>query len=354
MKKLLFTLALGLAISSCATAPADPATENAQFVKDMQVGWNLGNTLDAKGPDETAWHNPITTKQMIDYVRQTGFKTLRVPTTWQFHIGGAPDYKIEEAWLNRVEEIVNYGLDNDMYVIVNIHHDEDIIEPSYAKLDESIAITKSIWQQISDRFQKYDNSVIFETLNEMRVPKTPEEWSGGTPEGRDCVNKLHAAAIETIRATGGNNATRKIMVSAYAGSPNKVAIEAVEFPAGDPNLIASVHSYTPTKFSLPADDPKTEWGGEADEQEIDRMLDLIVETFDAKGVPVVMGEWGSVNNNNDEARARHAAYYAKACLDRGIAPVVWDDGGQFQLLDRRKVEWRREGVAKAIVGALNQ
>ncbi len=352
MKKLLLTLALGAALSSCCSEKPDALADNRAFVKEMEVGWNLGNTLDAKGADETAWHNPVTTKEMIDFVHAQGFKTLRVPTTWQFHLGGAPDYKIEEAWLNRVEEIVNYGLDNDMYVIVNIHHDEDIIEPSYAKLDESILIVKSIWQQVADRFQKYDNHVIFETLNEMRVTGIPEEWSGGTPEGRDCVNKLHAAAISTIRATGGNNAERKIMVSAYAGSPNKVAIEAVEFPAGDKNLIASVHSYCPTKFSLPAKDPKVEWGTEEDKAEVDAMLDLIRQVFDAKGVPAVMGEWGSVNNNNDEARARHAAYYAKACIDRGICPVVWDDGGSFQILDRRNLEWKRKGMADGIVGAI--
>ncbi len=329
----------------------DPVAQNFAFVKRMEVGWNLGNTLDAIGEDETAWHNPRTTKAMIDFVRAKGFKTLRVPTTWHRHLGPAPEYKIEKEWLDRAEEVVNYGLDNDMYVILNIHHDEEVIVPSYAELEESTKIVEAIWRQLAERFNKYDEHLIFETLNEMRVKGSPVEWSGGDDEGRDCVNQLHAAAIDVIRASGGNNATRKIMVSAYAGSPNKAAVEAVRMPEGDANIIASVHAYTPTALCLKSEIRQTEWDVESGKADIDNMLDVLCATFTEKGVPIVMGEWGSQRRDNDEARARHAAYYAGACLERGIAPVVWDDGGQFQLLDRRKVEWLGESIADAIVGA---
>ena len=329
----------------------DPVAQNFAFVERMELGWNLGNTLDAIGDDETAWHNPRTTKAMIDFVRAKGFKTLRVPTTWHRHLGSAPDYKIEKAWLDRVEEVVNYGLDNDMYVILNIHHDESIIEPSYAKLEESKLIVEAIWSQVSERFNKYDDHLIFETLNEMRVKGSPLEWKGGDKEGRECLNKLHVAAINVIRASGGNNSTRKIMVSAYAGSPDKQVIDAVRLPKGDANIIASVHAYTPYDLCLSSPTPQTEWEVESGKADIDGMLDVISERYIEQGVPIVMGEWGTQNRDNDPARARHAAYYAGACLERGICPVVWDDGGQFQLLDRRKIEWKRESIADAIVGA---
>ncbi len=322
-----------------------------EFVEAMGVGWNLGNTLDTKNADETMWGNPYTTKEMIDLVAAKGFKTMRVPVTWQYHLGDSPDYIIEEAWLDRVEQIVNYGLDNDMYVIINLHHDEEIIEPSYDKLDESKKALVAIWKQVSNRFIDYNSKLIFETLNEMRVVDSDEEWSGGTEEGRDCINQFHAAAVAVIRATGGNNETRKIMISPYAASATDVAMQALEIPAGDDNIIVAVHSYSPYAFCQGL--TKDTWGTDAEMAELDSLFERIKSTFIDEGYPVVMGEWGSKKNDNDEQRAIHAAYYAKAALNVGICPVVWDDGGNFELLDRDNLYWVREGIANAIVNAQN-
>ncbi len=349
MKKILFTLAMCATLLSCGTTKVDPVAENAQFVKDMQVGWNLGNTLDARGEDETAWNNPYTSQEIIDMVSDKGFKTLRVPTTWQDHMDG--NYTIETEWLDRLEEIVGYGLKNNMYVIVNIHHDEEVISPVYDRLEESIKATETIWSQISERFKDYDNRVIFETLNEMRVKGTPEEWKGGTEENRDCLNQLHAAAIDVIRTSGGNNATRKVMVSTYAASAAKIAMEGLKLPEGDDNLLVSIHSYFPHPFCQTVMENAT-WGSDEDKAEMEEMFTQIKESFIDKGYSVVMGEWGSRTNDNDAERAKHAAYYAAKALEYGIAPVVWDDGGKFQLLDRHNLAWKREGIADAIVGVV--
>lgn len=116
-----------------------------EFVANMGVGWNLGNSLDSKGDVETAWGNPKATQELINAISDKGFKTLRIPITWQYHLGGAPDYTIEKKWLDRVEEIVNYGLAKDMYVIVNIHHDEEWVIPSYAKLDTAKDQLGKVW-----------------------------------------------------------------------------------------------------------------------------------------------------------------------------------------------------------------
>ena len=321
------------------------------FTKDMGVGWNLGNTLDA--PDgETSWGNPITTKAMIDVVAKKGFKTMRIPVTWRNHLGEAPNYTIDKAWLDRVETIASYALQNDMYVIINIHHDEEIISPTYAKEYESTQVVKAIWSQVAKRFKDYDDRVIFEVLNEMRVKGSKEEWQGGTEEGRNCINKFNAAGVEAIRNAGGKNDVRKIMLSPYAASATNVAMEALEIPKGDKNIIVAVHSYAPYNFCQKEDNPKLTWGTKADKDELDYEFANIKKTFIDKGYPVVLGEWGSKNNNNTDQRAIHAAYYAKGAIAAGICPIVWDDGGNFKQLNRQNRVWYFEDIVDAIVSAV--
>lgn len=337
--------------------PEEPEVEEDEllygmdFVADMGVGWNLGNTLDAHGDDETAWGNAYTTQEMIDMVKERGFNTLRIPVTWQFHLGGSPSYIVETAWLDRLEEVVNYGVKNDMYIIFNIHHDEDIIEPSYAKLDESIKIIESIWTQAANRFKNYNNKLIFEILNEMRVEGSSTEWSGGDDEGRDCINQFHAAAVAAIRATGGNNTERKIMLSTYGASVNETAMAALELPENGDNILVSLHSYTPYNFCLNDANPTTTWGTDSDMAELDNLFASIKAAYIDKGYAVVMGEWGSNDYDNDEARGTHASYYANGALENGICPIVWDDGSGFTLLNRHNYVWIHPRVVDAIINA---
>ena len=133
-------------------------------VSEMKTGWNLGNSLDVEGPDETYWGNPATTKTMIDSVSARGFKTLRVPVTWRFHQGPAPNYLVEANWLDRVEEIVNYGRANNMYVILNVHHDDTWIIPTYDQADEVKDRLSKLWTQVAERFKNYSDFLIFQTL----------------------------------------------------------------------------------------------------------------------------------------------------------------------------------------------
>lgn len=265
-----------------------------EFISDMGAGWNLGNTLDTKDADETAWGNPKASKELIDAIRVKGFKTLRIPTTWQYHMGAAPDFIIDEAWLDRVEEIVNYGLDNEMYVIVNIHHDEEWLIPTYAEVDRTKEQLGKVWTQIANRFKSYDNHLIFETLNETRLKGSAEEWNGGTSEGHDCINKFHEAAVKAIRTTGEMNADRYIMVSPYAASTTPHALNDLVLPSSS-HLIVSVHSYSPYKFSLAETGYTTTWGTEQEKQSLDSEFDKLVTKFISKGIPVVMGESGQTH-----------------------------------------------------------
>ncbi len=333
------------------TKDAPLIDENAMlFVANMGVGWNLGNTLDTKNNDETAWGNPKATKELIDAVRNKGFKTIRVPVTWQYHMGNAPDYLIESEWFDRVEEVANYGLENNMYVIINIHHDEEWIIPSYDHVAAVKDQLSKVWTQIATRFKDYDEHLIFESLNEPRLIGSDKEWTGGTAEGRDCINQYHQVNVDAIRSTGGNNAQRYILISPYAASSAQVAIDGLELPSSS-NLIVSVHNYFPYKFALAPNDFVTEWGTETEKQSMDMELDRVHQKFIANGIAVVMGEWGSLNHNNLEDRVRHANYFANGCISRGICPIWWDNGStdNFGIINRNNYEWVVPEIANAIV-----
>ncbi len=327
---------------------------NQEFVVAMGAGWNLGNAMDTKSSDETAWGNPITTKAMIDEIADMGFKTLRVPVTWQFHMGEGPNFEIEPVWLDKVENIVNFGLENQMFVIINIHHDEEWIVPVYENAEATKNQVSKVWSQIAERFKDYDHHLIFETLNEPRHKETPEEWTGGTDEGRDMVNQFHKVGLEAIRATGSKNETRKIMVSTYAASTDNRALDQYLIPNNDKNVLVSVHSYFPYQFALEGSDPK--WGTSQDQQDLTAEFEKIENMLITNNRAVVMGEWGSTFNDNPEDRLAHAKFYAKGCADRGICPIWWDNGNkdEFAIFDRRNLTWIYPEIAEALVNAVKK
>ncbi|WP_300022981.1 glycoside hydrolase family 5 protein [uncultured Maribacter sp.] len=322
-----------------------------EFVLDMGSGWNLGNTLDTEDVDVTAWGNPLTTKPMIDEIANMGFKTLRLPVTWQYHTGSAPDYILESDWLDTVENIANYALSNNMYVIINIHHDDEWIVPTYENAPYVKDRLIKIWTQIANKFKPYGDYVIFETLNEPRYEGSPEEWEGGTEEGRDVVNQYHQVSVDAIRATGGNNAIRKIMVSTYAAGTGENVLEDYLVPNNDENIIVSIHSYSPYLFSLAGTDPT--WGTDEDKAQLTEEFNVIQAKFETEGRAVVMGEWGSTFSNNENDRLVHAEFYANLCAERGICPIWWDNGNasEFGIFNRNTLEWVYPEIADAIVDA---
>ncbi len=326
-----------------------------EIVSEMKVGWNLGNSLDAEGPVETFWGNPVTTQAMIDAIADRGFNTLRVPVTWRFHQGGAPNYAVEEAWLDRVEEVINYARANNMYVIINVHHDDPWIIPTNAEADGVKDRLSKLWTQIANRFKNYSDYLIFETLNEPRHENTPEEWSGGTAEGRAVVNEYHQVSLDAIRATGGNNSERQIMISTYAASTLPIAMNALVIPNDDPRTILSLHSYFPFPFTLEGTD--STWGTDDDKAQLEAEMDRIKTQFTDNGKAVVLGEWASGNQSNLEDRIAHATFYAEAAAERGFASVWWDNGNSgvsndgLAIFNRQTITWPFGEIADRIVEA---
>lgn len=333
-----------------------------ELTREMKVGWNLGNTLDAKNDNEesmgleseTCWGNVKTSKAMMDMLKAKGFNVVRVPVTWEKHMGSAPDYTVDKAWMDRVEEVVNYVLDNNMYCLLNSHHDEWVVLHN-AEKNEAIPRLEKLWTQIATRFKDYGDYLVFETLNEPRLYGEPTEWSGGTAEARTILNEYNVAAVNAMRATGGNNATRHIMIPTHAATSMETAQNALTIPDG--NIIVSQHTYWPYDFTMNPDGTD-QWGSATDKSNADKELDRIAAKFVQKGIPVIIGEWGSINrNNNDAARVVHAGYYAEAARKRGMIPVWWDNGGlgtvinngAFGLLDRKNLSWFKENIADALV-----
>ncbi|NMA80147.1 MAG: glycoside hydrolase family 5 protein [Clostridiales bacterium] len=334
-----------------------------ELVRDMKVGWNLGNSLDSKPTwftngtveqYEMSWGNPVTTKAMIDMVKAAGFNTIRVPTTWEEKLGPAPNYIIREDWMNRVQEVVDYCIDNDLYVILNIHH-EDWHFPSYENLESASKQMVKVWEQIAERFKDYDEKLIFEGMNEPRMMGTPLEWNGGTAEARDVINILNGVFLDTIRAAGGNNPTRFLMLPTYAASPSPVTVEAMTIP-NDDRIIVSIHGYTPYNFTINTEGtPYWSVDNPQDRREVDESIDLLYRTFVSKGIPVVVGEFGASNKNNIADRAAWTEYYVRKASEVGITCVWWDNGaftgeGQlFGILNRNELRWQYPEIVDALM-----
>lgn len=325
----------------------------ADTVKNINVGWNLGNSLDSHKTEtddsETGWGNPRTTKEMIDTVKKAGFNTVRIPVTWYEHIQSG---QISKDWLDRVQQVVDYAISDDLYVIINVHHDGmEWLNPTYDQQDGDSQLYTSIWKQISERFSSYDEHLLFEGLNEPRVVNTAQEWSGGTEEERDVINNYLKKFVETVRSTGGNNSQRILIVTTHAASVTPAAVNGLVIPDDD-RIIVSVHNYSPWYFAG-ADETcnDRDWGTDQDKKELDSCFDMLKNKFTDRGVPVIIGEFGADNKNNDSDRAAWFEYYISSAKKRGIKCIVWDNGNpdEFGLLDRNNSTWYNSGLIQAII-----
>lgn len=349
--------------SSKNSSSSNKSSGSAQdFVDNLNVGWNLGNTLDCAGCKswisneldfESAWGNPKTTKAMISAVKKAGFNTIRIPVSWGEHMDS--NGKINEKWLDRVQTVVDYAYDNDMYVILNTHH-----ENSWIKLDEKNekAVTKKfkyLWKQIAERFKDYDEKLIFEGLNEPRTEGSAQEWNGGTATERKILNNYLSAFVDTVRSTGGNNKTRYLMLTPYGASTNASAMSDLKLPDDD-RIIISVHAYLPYNVALNRDSKDTKLSDNY-KKEIDNAFSNINKVFTSKGIPVIMGEFGTINKSNTAERVEIAKYYLSVANKYGIPCCWWDNGticspseGEgFGLLNRKTLEWYYPEIVKALI-----
>ena len=317
------------------------------ILEDMGLGWNLGNSLDATGGSgldtETSWSNPKTTQALIDKVKSLGFNTVRVPVSWGKHVSG-DNYTIDSAWLARVKEVVDYCYKNDMYVILNIHHDTKSSAsasgagyyPRSSAYSSSEKFVTSVWSQAAEYFKDYDYHLIFETLNEPRLIGTGYEWwfnkwsiPSEVKDAIDCINKLNQKAVDTIRNTGSNNRGRLIMCPGYDASIDGATVSGFKLPtdiSGNKNRIAvSVHAYSPYNFAMNVGSGSTSTYTSSIKSELRDLFSTLKSNFRDKGIPVVIGEFGSTDKNNTAERVKWATDYTALAKKNNIPCVLWDN-----------------------------
>ena len=340
--------------SGALTSPVDPV----ELCGRITVGWNLGNSLDATGSgmsSETSWGNPKTTKELILKVKEAGFDAVRIPTTWYNHLDS--DFNISEEWLARVQEVVDYAYDEGMYVILNVHH-ENWNDPYESTLPDVKKKIKKLWTQIANRFESYGERLIFEGMNEPRWKNTEFEWNGGNAEGRRVVNAYNEYFVETVRATGGNNRYRALMIPTYAASAS--GLDGFTVPQ-DKSVIVSVHAYSPYNFAMnPSGTTKFDPNNTSDTQELTWLAGTLYDRFISKGTGVIIGECGAVNKNNYSDRVNWAGYFPKLFKSKGIPVFLWDNNaygsGSETLgqLHRDTLVWEYPEYIKAFVKAAKQ
>lgn len=333
----------------------------------MTAGWNLGNSLDAVGngmTSETAWGNPKVTKELIDAVKAAGFDTVRIPVTWMGHFD-ADTYEIDAEWLARVNEVVDYVLDNDMYAIINIHHDGNDTDQSWLTpepSDEEAMVKKfeTLWKQIAEYFIEYDEHLMFAGMNEFH-----HGYSNPTSDYLRITDELNQSFVTTIRATGGNNASRILICPAYNTNGESSLKMTMPEDTASNKLMMEVHFYDPWNF---AGSGKGDWGqtgtqtdGWGQEDWVDDIFGRIKSQFVDNGIPVILGEYGAVNNKSgfDDFRRYYVEYVTKAAKENGLLPIWWDNGNDsgsgeaFALFSRHGYTKLHEDIHEAIMRAVS-
>ena len=347
-----------------------PDNEAMAFLRSLGFGWNLGNTMDAtddrfRGDDldlEGYWCGVKTTKAVFEALKEKGFSTVRIPVSWHNHVSGE-DFRVNEAWMDRVQQLVDWALACDLHVILNTHHDNSpaFYYPDEAHFDSSLKYLTSVWGQMAARFRDYDDRLILESMNEPRLVGTSHEWwfEQGNPEcleAAECINRLNQAFVDTVRAAGGHNATRYLMVPGYDAAPANTDPAFFRLPedSADNRIIVSAHAYLPYSFALDTKGVSAfDMKNLQQTGEIGAALNGLYERFISRGIPVVMGEFGALNKDNLQDRVDLTAYYVAGASARGIPCVWWDNnafkgsGENFGLLNRKTLAWPFPEIVEA-------
>ena len=334
-----------------ATAPVAPSfgdftrTSPELFGK-LRVGWNLGNSLDVPN-GETAWGNPMATPELFVAVAKAGFNLVRIPVTWAQHLGPAPSYVIDPDWLARVEEVVGYARSAGLYSIINTHHEGGWLSLKDANgntTPENNALVRAqfvaVWTQIAKYFANQGEELMFESVNEVH-----DGYGKADPRHVEIVNDLDQAFVNLVRASGGNNGKRHLIVPGYNTNIDET-LKGFKLPTDSAKnrLILSVHCYDPYLYALMGQTHT--WGRLSPNRDDWGQEDYIVAQFDKlksryvdQGVPVLIGEYGAVQQDGyEDYRRYYMEYVTKAAVDRGLVPVYWDNGDRggkgFALIDR--------------------
>ena len=362
--------------------------ENAAMaVRNMGVGWNLGNTLDSNSGDidnmwieafserktsdyETAWGQPVATRALIHMFKEAGFGAIRVPVTWYPHIGTVKvtvsDNKghwdmstwvgndVDPVWMARVKEVVGYVLDEGMYCILNVHHDTGAATTGWLRADRKVYESVkerycALWKQIATEFEPYGEKLLFESFNEML--DASGTWNYSSAAADAVINSYNADFVSTVRSTGGNNARRNLILGTYAASPQQPVLEDFALPSDSvkDHLLAEVHSYAPYHFAFDTSTPKEVFDASCD-KEVRSIIAGVGKYLVDRGIPCILGEYGADTSKRLETElAKQASCYVSAAAEYGIACFYWM--GLSDGKDRSVPKWTKPVLKDAILKA---
>ena len=356
------------------------------IVKEMGAGTNLGNTLESCGTwidsssasnYEIAWGQPVTTQEMIDGMKAAGFDSIRIPVAWSNMMADDGTYTINENYFNRVETVLNYALNADMYVIINIHFDGGWWARFGSKTEQerkdAMTKYKTMWTQIANRFQEYSDRLIFESANEelgTRLNST-DDYKGSGYYAKDdldslykLTNEINQTFVDIVRSTGGNNARRFLLIAGYDTDISKTCDLKYKMPTDtiDSHLMVSIHYYSPATYCI-VDNPKNSWGYDAswgtdeDLETLKGELSQMRISFVNKGYPVIIGEYGvtdtKISENNFVRKEGRDLFFRNVCefaLENNMCPILWDCS---QVFDRRNLTMTNE-AEKALYTEMNE
>lgn len=363
MKNLLALAVSLLAMINIQAATVDDMPSDATtLASKMKVGWNLGNSLESyvssASDQEVSWGNPRTTQAMIDSVKAAGFNTIRIPVRWYPHftyING--NVTLNATWLARVKEMINYCLKDGLYVIINTHHELWLEDHSFYA--DSASVYKelhALWKELAMTFADYDEHLLLAGTNEVHL----SNWSECTTENATVQNRYNQIFIDEVRASGGRNTYRNLIVQTFACSdtygPKHLVLPKDPTPS---RMMVEVHCYEPYTYAGDEKETVKYWGKPyknlgvgtwGQEDYVDNIFNTLKTKYVNNGYPVIMGEFGAIRHTTtastkadiDASRAYYYKYIitkAKAC---GVVPFMWDNGitkaggsDSFGLFDRR-------------------
>ena len=357
----------------------------AAAARHMGAGWNLGNTLESNSGSvdnmwieayskrepsdyETAWGQPVTTRALIHMFKEAGFGAIRVPVTWYPHMGTVTvagtswdmstwtGYDVDPVWMARVKEVVGYVLDEGLYCILNVHHDTGDATTAWLRADKVVYESVrerycSLWTQIATEFASCGEKLLFEGFNEMLDARG--SWNGpASTEAYEVINLYNEAFVTTVRATGGNNLHRNLILNTYCAGPNPECLTAFRLPEDvvENHLLAEVHSYSPYRFAFDNDNPKNNFDA-ACETEVKGIVENLNSHLVSKGIPCVIGEYGCTSARAEAEMAKQAACYVSAAAKYDIPCFYWmvlSEGA-----DRSVPKWSKATLKDAILKAYN-
>lgn len=351
-----------------------------EMAPEMGLGWNLGNSMEALSVSngvfsggETSWGNPVVTKELIDAVKAAGFNTVRVPVAWSHKFEDVESFDISYEWKLRVEEVINYALDNDMYVIINIHWDGGWLDQPFYEDQEDLNERLGImWKQIAKFFRDYDDHLLFAGTNEVHITG---DYSDPDQENVDVQNSFNQTFVNTVRATGGRNTYRHLVVQTFnTNIAHGVNYFSVPEDETEDRMMVEVHFYDPYQFALEENGSTYLWGAEnassdahsgwGDEDWIDKAFGDVKTNFVNDGYPVILGEYGAILRmelagaaleQHLKSRNAYLNYVTASAVENGMVPVYWDNGytgnNGFGLFNRSTGEVVHNDALQAIISA---